>query len=491
MTTITGNIVKEHIMKKAQERLQKEQKNKEAGANPPKQTSETIGKSIAQKRPDYADFQANNWIKDPNVEILQELDSKGMAMWLDPDGSLSYKINGSIFKKVDVSKAKIIISNILERNISLFSKESDIRPKDLILVQKEVFDPRTNFEFFQKGHGYYRNAFQPTKYMKLTDSNYKEPKTILKLIHHLVTYNDEYYRYFLNWLAYFWQTMQRPNTAIALKGTQGTGKGILFERVIQKLFGKNQTVQVNDSILKSQYLAPIFENKLFYNLDEISQGYKDNKRLKNMLKGLVTNDVISLERKYSNIEKPILLKGAVLITSNEPKFLEIEPGDRRYNIFSSNKKLIEVDFLVGSYDKLIAAIQEELEDFAKYLYHYPVDAKQANVVMETPEREALIEATTDKFTLFANAIKNKNLDFFAHLNEGAPAIYEEIKKSFSRGRIKQSLLTPWFNKTFDEEVKRTTLLKELRTRDNVFTKTRDVHGYPHIILDEEDEETSS
>ena len=110
--------------------------------------------SIAQKRPDYADFQANNWIKDPNVEILQELDSKGMAMWLDPDGSLSYKINGSIFKKVDVSKAKIIISNILERNISLFSKEADISPKDLILVQKEVFDPHTNFEFLEKGHGY-------------------------------------------------------------------------------------------------------------------------------------------------------------------------------------------------------------------------------------------------------------------------------------------------------------------------------------------------
>ena len=159
--------------------------------------------SIAHKRPDYANFQDNNWIKDPDVEILQELDKKGVALWIDPDGNLSYKINGTIFKKVDVSKAKIIISNLLERNVSLFSKEADISPKDLILVQKEVFDPEINFEFFQKDHGYYRNAFQPTKYMKLTDSNYKEPKTILKLIHHLVTYNDEYYRYFLNWLAYF------------------------------------------------------------------------------------------------------------------------------------------------------------------------------------------------------------------------------------------------------------------------------------------------
>ena len=62
MTTITGNIVKEHIMKKAQERLQKEQKNKEAGANPPKQTSETIGKSIAQKN--------QNQIKKELIETL-------------------------------------------------------------------------------------------------------------------------------------------------------------------------------------------------------------------------------------------------------------------------------------------------------------------------------------------------------------------------------------------------------------------------------------
>ena len=147
--------------------------------------------------------------------------------------------------------------------------------------------------------------------------------------------------------------------------------------------------------------------------------------------------------------------------------------------------------MVGSYDRLIAAIHEELEDFAKYLYHYPVDAKWANVVMETPEREALIEATTDKFTLFANAIKNKNLDFFAHLNESHPLTYEEIKKAFSRGRIKQSLLTPWFSKTFDEEIKPKALLKELRTRDNVFTRIRPYKGIDHIILDEEGEETSS
>ncbi len=443
---------------------------------PNKQARKIINKTIAQKRPDYANFEANNWIEKKNVKILQELDQKGVALWLEPDGSLSYKINGNLYKRVDKTNAKIVLSNILERNISIFAKDSDIAPKDLILVQKEVFNPQINQEFFKRGNSYFRNIFYPTKYMMLTDKPHKEPKTILKFLRHLVTYNEEHFHYLLNWLAYFWQTLKRPNTAIALKGVQGTGKGIFFEHIIQELFGRHQTIQINDNILKSHFLAPIFENKLFYNLDEISQGYKDNKRQKNMLKGLVTNPVISLERKHKNIEEPITLYGAVLITSNEPKFLEIEPSDRRYNIFSSNMKLLDRAYLVGSFENLIAAIKEELEDFARYLYHYPADAYKANHIIKTKEREALIEATTDKYTLFAMAIINRDLEFFAHLQENYQLTYQEIEKSFKNGKVRRKDLTEWFSKTFEEDAHPKTLLKELKTRDPFFTKATKIKG---------------
>ena len=145
-------------------------------------------------------------------------------------------------------------------------------------------------------------------------------------------------------------------------------------------------------------------------------------------------------------------------------------------------------YLVGSFENLIAAIKEELEDFARYLYHYPVDTYKANHIIKTKEREALIEATTDKYTLFAMAIRNRDLDFFAHLQEKYHKTYEEIKNSFQKGEIKQSNLTEWFNKTFEDNIHPTRLFKELKTRDAaIFTNTKPKKGYPHIILPEVEE----
>ncbi|WP_187647234.1 primase-helicase family protein [Nitrosophilus labii] len=459
--------------------LEAQEKNLE----PVSEISEATNDIVTQKRPNYKEFKANNWIKKDNVEILNELDKKGSAIWLKSDGSLAYRLDkdGQI-ESAEATKAKIVLSNILDKNISIFTSKADINPTDLILVQKEIFDPHINAEFFKKAGAYYRNVFKPTRYMTLTETPKKDPKLILDFIYHLVTYDDKYFDYFINWIAYFWQTMIRPNTAIALKGTQGTGKGIFFEEIIRQLWGLEQTIQINDNILKSHFLRPIFENKLFYNLDEVSQGYKDNKRLKGMLKGLVTNDYILLEEKHKNIKEPIHLKGAVLVTSNEPKFLEIEAGDRRYTIFSSNKKLIEVNFLVGSYEDLKRRIHQELDDFARLLYHYPVDYEKANIVMNTPEKEALIEATNDKYTLFAHAIKTKNLDFFSHLKDKLSLTYNEIEQSFKRGEIKRSNLKEWYEKTFGEEVHPKTLLRELKTRDIIFSNTKTIKGDVYIII---------
>jgi len=225
-------------------------------------------------------------------------------------------------------------------------------------------------------------------------------------------------------------------------------------------------LQVNNSILKSNYLAPYFRHKIIINLDEISEGsLKDNKRIKNLIKPLITNQEVTLDEKHTSLDKGIKATAAILITSNEHTPIEIEVGDRRFNVFPSNIKLKEVAFLgFGNYENLKAAIDAELEDFARYLYHYPVDPIKANEAMMTPQKQALIEATNDKFTLFAQAIINKDLNFFAELEDKPIPVYNELRADFAKNRIKKKNLTTYFNLLYDEEIKAKRLMKELKLR---------------------------
>lgn len=440
-----------------------------AGTSPHETNSKAAIDIIHKKtRPDYEKFTANNWKKGNQNKFINSIEKAGGAIWLSYDGDIVYRTtpNAQPIKK-EAGKAAKVLGNLINKRIKLLrSSEPDISELDLIMVKEDVFEPWINQEFYKKNGIWYRNTFKPTHFMTLTDKPHKEPSTILALIKHLVSDEKEYYHHFLNWLAYFWQTMQRPNTAIVLIGTQGTGKGVLFEHVIRPLFGEDQTIQINNSILRSNYLAPFFKNKIFYNLDEISQGtFKENKRIKNFIKPLITNETITLDEKFATIEKSIPIRGAVLITSNEHIPLEIETGDRRFNVLPSRHKLMHRNFLgLRTFDAFRAQIHSELEDFARYLYHYPVDAQRANTALMTPEKQALIEKTNDYYTLFADAIINRNIEYFAPLEDAGMTYLNDLKSDFAKDRIRQNVLRPIFNIIHEQNISTKKLMSELKLR---------------------------
>jgi len=146
-------------------------------------------------------------------------------------------------------------------------------------------------------------------------------------------------------LAYFFQGLKKSQVALVLRGNQGAGKGILFNEVIQPLFGKDYCTTVNDKSLRSSYLGGIVENVIFFNLDEISHQKAESADIKNFLKALVTNDTITAEKKFVTLEKGTKVYGQVLITSNEPYVLDVEQSDRRYTIFTTADNLTYSNFL--------------------------------------------------------------------------------------------------------------------------------------------------
>lgn len=418
-------------------------------------------------------FVANNWLEVENNTVLNILDRHGVAVWLNTDGDYSCRMSedGEI-NKMPASKLKKVLSSKLKKAISISEdEEAHIKAFDLLLVSEDVFDPQCKCEFFTKHGEVYRNKFRPTRYMELDISKVAlETKAINRLIDHLVKGNKNYEKWFINWLAYFFQGLKKSPVACFLKGNQGAGKGVLYDDIIVRLFGGKQCIQVNDKTMKGDFLGGIVEGRLVMNLDEISSGIQNNKEFKNQLKALISNRAGTFQKKFVNTEKETQLHAMILITSNEPKALEVEHKDRRLTVFETGGNIANEDFLgYGSYKALIQAITDELEDFALKLLQYPVDVKLATTAMDTPEKEALVGVSSNRFKSFSNALKSKNIEFFTDLEDdpGYSHYYQELEVCYRKNRLSRKLLKRLFGKLYGE-ITTNALMDQLRAIDPIF-----------------------
>jgi len=449
-----------------------------------------LAKQPELKRMDYKNFQFNNWIKNDSNPTLKSIKDAGGALWLSNDGDLYTRLHfDEQPNKAVSSKARVVMSNLINRSITLMNakdKEPDIGELELKLVVRDEFTPFKLQEFYSSGAVYVRNTFKPTKFMLQAEVKETQPVAILRLINHLTNNDEQRAEWVVNWIASFFQTMKRSQVSLLLRGAQGAGKGILFDEVIKPLFGENQTIQINDKSLGTQFLGSLVEGRTFYNLDEVQHDLASSKKIKSFLKGLVTNTSMILEKKFQNMERETPLYGQILITSNEPYALEIEPGDRRFTVYSTGDKLEQADWLgYRSYTALSNAIKSELLDFANYLYSYRVDTTKANKAQDTEEKEALVGATTDRFQQFAHAIKRKDIVFFEPIKDTDS--YEESKGAyilaglqvdFDKNRVSKNGLKTLFELLYEEDISSKKLIAKLRVVEpSIFNPKREIrHG---------------
>jgi len=419
---------------------------------------------IAKNGLDYSQFNHNNWMHPNAVENknLLALNKKGASIWISSGGNFYFRRSPSdTIQKLEQTKIKNVLCNILDlENINLFTRVKDevidIKRNELVMAE-DKFTPFVNSEFYKEEGVWFRTSFRPSTYLCMTVlDGYVEPTNILWLIRHLCNYNEEYFKWALNWFACFFQTLEKSQVSLVLKGPQGTGKGLLFD-ILSKLFGQEFCVVIDDDRLGSNFKNWVSDT-LFFNLNEIAHDMKGRKSVKNFIKMLVTDRSIQVEKKYENATITEIF-GNVLITSNESYPLEVEPSDRRFSVFSTGKPLKKIGTNTSA---LIADMQSELEAFALYLKSYPVDKEMYHTALDTPEKQAMIDGTTDRFTLFARAIVDKDLSYFDVLEEERGSLFEGLKNDFSKDRIRQSSIKPIYDIVFDESIASKTLFAKLR-----------------------------
>jgi len=390
-----------------------------------------------------------------DTSIAESLDEKIIKMiksgYITPSKRLVYDFSIEKYKAIDTSVM----------DIKIFDKDVSVRryikmilgrePKNIIHIipsAEVLFNP--NGEELEEIDGVmYANTFMRSKILSY---NAKDSEMIDSIdwskyprIHALfknVFVKQDRVDYFVNWLAYCMQTLQKSRTAIISKGIQGTGKGVLFNQLIRYAFGEPYTLEMSNEALSSQYNMEI-ENKLFVVANEVKGDFRDGNKLYEKLKIFITEDMLGVEDK--NVKRKMIRNYMNMwFHTNNAVPLQIQPSDRRYTVFNtSDKKLIDVARELGySHEKFFIEDMNKIErddflyDLMKLRYNY----EMATRPMNTEEKQIICEASTPQLEMLANKLHEKDFDYFRRYldmfyedteNELYGIIKDKLYKDFS------------------------------------------------------------
>ena len=135
--------------------------------------------------------------------------------------------------------------------------------------------------------------------------------------------------------------------------------------------------------------------------------------------------------------------------------------------------MVKLDFFgFKDFSSFWTQIESELEDFAKYLKNVKVDVNLANSPMHTLEKDALSQATNDKYSNFCDAICSKNIEHFIDMKDNDVAHlknhYKDLIDGFRANYVSKKRLKHYFNELYSlpdsKKVTTVELLKELKLR---------------------------
>lgn len=317
----------------------------------------------------------------------------------------------SSYSYLDTKEGEIYMSvqeGILE-NILLSGEET---LPDILPVLKADFNVNSNERIDLEKE--IINLFVPTEYMLLRKNQEtfhpkKDFPHIYRLVMNLIPKYSERKR-FLNWLAGILQTRQKQLTAWVLKGEQGAGKGIFLDYVLKELFGRRQTVKVEDSDLQSDF-NPWLKNTILVAFNEVAHDNSTRNNIKSRIKAIITDPDVMINEK--NIRNYFITNYVnCLFFSNEKVPLFIEQKDRRLNVVSTGPNLLTFNWFKKNPEAYINSLKSEVASFAQFLMNWKYDPIAAKTCIDNDEKASMVSVGLNKFEEFAIHLKKADLEWF-------------------------------------------------------------------------------
>lgn len=250
------------------------------------------------------------------------------------------------------------------------------------------------------------NVYKPSAYMRRDpDRNItKPPAQIHKLVSHVLGGDAATIDSFYNWLAVIVKYKDRTGTAWVLHGTQGTGKGLLYHKVLTPILGIHNVATRRMEELESQF-TDFMENRFLVFIDEIETGNTlyHNKVIAK-LKNLIVEPSISIRKLYQGSFES-KNRSNMIFASNKSTPVEVAPDDRRFNVGPYQAQRFYIT------EKELEELDKELSEFYSFLMNYPADKTKARYPHINEARNLLIDINRKSIDVVCDALLTGNLEF--------------------------------------------------------------------------------
>ena len=281
----------------------------------------------------------------------------------------------------------------------------------------------------------YFNLYEPPSWMVNEYGQYKNevekveemPELFHRFFDHLSDGKESEYNYIVKWLANAIQ--DRNYCVLSAIGAPGIGKGVLGN-IMLGLVGKDNYSKTDNRLITKDFNKQLLHKRLVF-CDEIN--IKKTNHM-NKFKDLV-NDKIEIEGKGvdANLEENF---ASIYIASNNLDSLFIPENDRRFSVVELTSNRLDSKFSIKEIEQLND--MKNIEEFAKYLYHYKVDKAEMLKVHRSKRLEDIkISTLSDAQEWFLEdyAIEKRNQE--VDLSIVQDAFREREFKALSRSQMEK------------------------------------------------------
>jgi len=343
--------------------------------------------------------------------------------WATPKMKVLYDLSIEKYRTMGLSDLSIevfdkdkSIRTILKKTYGIFLPK---QPTEEIPPKKVIFNPHKPQNFSRNGIDM-ANLFMKNKFLSfkqdsepMIDSMPWDKYPNIEALFKNVFKTKDRMDYFVNWLAYGFQTLEKTGTAIISKGVQGTGKGVIYEQIIQYAVGERYTTLLENEALKSRFNGEL-ENKLFVLANEIKADFREGNTIYERLKMYVTDSFIRFEEKNTKAQTiPNFFN--IWFHSNNDIPLQIQGGDRRYTVFNTASKKLEVVSEELGYEHIKFYIEEIIKERDSFIFDImkiKYDIHSAKRPLQTEEKEMIYEASMGKLEILCDKIKKYDIEYF-------------------------------------------------------------------------------
>jgi hypothetical protein len=247
---------------------------------------------------------------------------------------------------------------------------------------------------------------------------------IRKLIDHAAGHDEEFFEHYMNWLAVIAQYRERTGTSCIFHGTQGTGKGLMLNRILKPLFGEKYVEVKRMEELDSKFNA-FMEGIFILFVDEAQASSFGNKDVMDAnIKNYIVESQVSIRRMHTNPYK-VQNYANLIFASNKDDPVIIAQDDRRFNVAAYQPKKIIMP------DTELRVVEDELPDFWHYLNSRDADKEQARTPLNNAAKDKMVHLSQSSIDIACAAILDGNYEFFEdqrqHIQiQGASSVAQDI-----------------------------------------------------------------